>query len=163
MNKYLLPPVFIFLKFVFVQSLSFPWPVFEPVLCLALIYSFFHSLDLKGWLLYALYCGLSRDVFSLDVFGFYIFSCVLSCFVVSILTRIVYRQNWVFVFPVVFIGIFLAGHFVIFFKTFFVSETIWVSQYWLALARVIFESAGTALLAFPIYIFSKRCAPELIG
>jgi cell shape-determining protein MreD len=163
MNRFLLPFIFIFLKFAFVQLFSLPWPLFEPVLALAVIYTFFHSLDTKGWLIYAFFCGFVMDIFGFDVFGLYMFSCILSCFAVSVLTRFIYRQNWVFIFPMIFVGIFLTNHFVLFFKTVFLSQGFWISQYGWVLARIFLEAAGTTLLAYPFYHFSKRCAPELIG
>ncbi len=140
-----------------------PLPVFEPVLAIALFYTFFHSFDTKRWLVYAFYCGFLQDIFSLDVFGLYIFSFILACLSASLLSRVVYRQNWFFVFPVVFVGVMVSYVIVLVSKIFFVPYALSFSQVLRLLSGFILESVLSTLLVYPLYLFSKRCVPELIG
>ncbi len=163
MNKYFLALIFLFFKFVFLQIFSFPYPIFDPLICLALVYAFFHSLEIKSWAFYTLFCAVLRDVFSLDVFGIYIFSFLFSCMVVSVLARLLYRDNWLLVFPAVFTGVFLHMHAILFLKTVLFSESIWISNYGLFFCRAMSESIFTAVVVYPVYLIGKKCVPELIA
>lgn len=163
MNKYFLALIFVFLKFVFVSLSSLPWPLFDPLLVCAVLFTFFHSLEARGWVMYVFFCGILRDVLSADVFGLYLFSFLFSCFAVSMLVRLIYRHNWIFVFPVIFVAVGLNYHILLFFKTVFLTQAAGAAHYSLFLGRVLLESAGSTALAYPLFLFAKRCAPELIG
>jgi hypothetical protein len=82
---------------------------------------------------------------------------------VSLLVRLIYRHNWIFIFPVIFIAVGLNGHILLFFKTVFLASTADAAHYGLFLRRVLWESAGSTALAYPLFHFAKRCAPELIN
>lgn len=157
MDKFILAICLLFLKFAFVSLLSLPGPVFDPLLALVVIYTFFHTLDIREFVLYALFCGFCRDIFSLDVFGIYMLSYLISAFGVALASRIIYRQNGLLVFPLVFIAAFLNSQ-IIFLLRFFVLHigTLHLSGGFGL--RCLVESIGTTLFAYPVYLFSKRCA-----
>jgi len=163
MNKFTLAILLVFAKFAFVQISSFPLPFFEPLLALAVVYTFFHSLDIKSWAFYCIFCAVLREIFSLDAFGIYIVSFLITCVAVSVLARLLYRDNWVFVFPVVFAGVFLCDHVVLFLKSFFMEETVWILNYGWVFVRVLLKSIATAIIVYPVFYFSKKCVPELIA
>jgi hypothetical protein len=81
---------------------------------------------------------------------------------VSLLSRIVYRQNWLFVFPLVFLGVFLNAHFILLLEP-ILSRGASPHYGGLFLLRTLAECLGTTLLAYPLYLFSKRCAFQLIA
>ena len=107
MNKYYIALLAVFFKFAFVSITSMPWSIFDPLFALAVIYTFFHSLDMKNYIAYALFCGFLKDAFGLDCFGINMFSYFVCVFAVAFATRIIYRQNWIFIFPMVFLATFL--------------------------------------------------------
>jgi rod shape-determining protein MreD len=162
MNKFSLAVLLIFFKFALTSFFSLPWSFFNPLFALVIFYTFFHSLDTKDYVIYALFCGLLGDFFSLDVFGVYTISSLACAFGVAFVTRFIYRQNWIFVFPMVFLGTLLANLAIFFLKFFFLKGGVFPFSGWF-LARCLFESLGTVLIASPLYNFSKRCSYELIG
>ena len=162
MNRYYLSIGLVFLKFALTSLLNMPLNLFDPLLAAVIIYTFFHSLDAKDFVTYALFCGFVSDLFSLNSFGTYMFSYLACAFLVSLLSRIVYRQNWLFVFPLVFLGVFLNAHFILIMKP-FLSRGASPHYGGLFLLRTLAECSGTTLLAYPLYLFSKRCASQLIA
>ncbi len=162
MNRFLVALVFVFLKFSLVSLLSLPWVFFDPLLALVVIYTFFHSLDAKDFALFALFCGFLGDIFSSMTFGTFMLSYLACAYSVSFGSRIVYRQNWIFVFPLVFLAAFANNHFV-FFLALLLPHTASIPYSGWFLARAFAESVGTTLAAYPLYLFAKRWLPELIG
>ena len=162
MNRSFLAVGLVFLKFALTSLLSMPLNLFDPLLAAVVIYTFFHSLDTKDFVTYALFCGFAADLFSLNSFGTYMFSYLACAFSVSLLSRIVYRQNWLFVFPLVFLGVFLNAHFILILEP-ILSRGASPHYGGLFLLRTLAESFGTTLLAYPLYLFSKRCASQLIA
>jgi len=162
MNKSILALGLVFLKFALTSLWSMPLNIFDPLLAAVIIYTFFHSLDTKDVVAYALFCGFVADIFSLNSFGAYMISYLACAFSVSLFSRIVYRQNWLFLFPLVFLGVFLNGHFILILEP-ILSRGASPHYGGLFLLRILAESLGTTLLAYPLYLFSKRCASQLIA
>lgn len=163
MIKYLLPLIITYLKFFFVQFTSLPLPFLDPLWALALMYAFFHGLDTRSWVLYACYCGVAGELSRLGIFGPYLFSTILSCLAVSLLSRLFWRYDWILVIPAVFIGFFLGNHIQLFLTTSFFQQPGWAVHYGFFLGTTLLEALGTSALVFPLYFFSKKCAPELIA
>ncbi len=162
MDKFLFALLLVFFKFAFVHVVSFPWSLFDPLLAIVVIYTFFHSLDMRHYLVYALFCGFLRDVFGLDVFGISMLSYLACAFGVAVASRIIYRQNWVFVFPMVFFGVFLNNQLIFLLRVLLLPASHMNFSGWFFI-RSLVESIGTVLLSYPLYIFSKRCVPGLTG
>ena len=74
MRRFLIVPLLVLLKFTFFSFFGSFWFLFDPLLALVVIYTFFHSMDMRDYLSYALFCGLWQDIFSLDLFGIHMFS-----------------------------------------------------------------------------------------
>lgn len=161
MNRFLLPFIFIFLKFILAQLFNISWFLFDPLLALVVFYTFFHSLDIKDYCGYAVYCGLCADIFSLDVFGIHILSYLGCAFIVAALSVMMYRENRFFVFPVVFLGVFLTNLFSFILKLFIFNAAQFQDLQWF-LVSSFSQALGTVIFAFPLYKFSKKCVPELI-
>jgi rod shape-determining protein MreD len=154
--------VLVFFKFSLGSLFSLPLVFFDPLLALVLIYTFFHSMDVKYFIGYALFCGLLSDCFSLMGFGSYLCSYALCAWGTSLATRFIYRQNWIFVFPLVFIFSFLNSHFLFLLSRFFPGSVTFPYS-GLFFLRALIESIGTTCVAYPLYLFSKRWLSELIG
>lgn len=161
MNKFLLPPLLVFLEFIFTSIYSLPWSLFDSLLTLVIIYTFFHSLDMKDFVVFALFCGFLRDIFSLDIFGVYMFSYLISSFCVSLVSVMLNRDNWFFIFPLVFLGTFLNNHIILISKFLFFGSPYQLQANWFFI-RNLTEAGVNTLLAYPFYLFSKKCALEVV-
>jgi len=157
----LLPIVLIFLKFAFVNIFSLPWSLFEPLLACVILYTFFHSFDTKDYVLYALFCGFLGEIFSADAFGIHIIAYLAVAFCVALICVVIYRENRLFLFPVVFVGTWLGNAVIVFLKSFF-SHAAAGPAIGPFLLGGIAESAGNTLLVYLLDLFSKRCGLEFI-
>jgi rod shape-determining protein MreD len=162
MNKFLLATILVFVKFIFEAIFGFQWQVFDPLLVVVVVFTFFHSFDTLDYLGYAIFCGLLKDIFSSDIFGIYTLTYLAATFIVVAISRLLYRHNWFFVFPVVFIAVFLTYPTVFILKATVLKSTTGPYSAFLFL-RSLVESFASVVWAYPIYIFSKRCACELIA
>ena len=160
MEKFLLPLLLLFSKFILVNFFSLPWSFFDPLIACVIIYTFFHNLDTKAFILYALFCGLLREFFSLDVFGIYLLAYLGCSLSVAFLARLVDRHNWMLIFPVVFFGNVLAN-LVVFLLRPLLDSTVSVGPTGLFFARSLLEALGTTLIVYPLYLFSKKCGLKL--
>jgi rod shape-determining protein MreD len=160
MNIYLLPLVLILVRWVLTAAGRLPWSVFDPFLALVAMYAFFHGFEARQNISYALYCGLIRDLTSLDTFGLFMFVYLATALAVALFSVIVNRQSPLFVFPVIFVAALASSH------------ITWVLAFWLGrsasfsyglgfFGRALCEAVGTTLFAYPLYHFSRRCALTL--
>lgn len=161
MNRFLLPLIFIFLKFILVQLFSLSWFLFDPLLVLVVFYTFFHSLDVKDYFGYAVYCGVCADIFSLDIFGIHILSYLGCAFTVAALSVLIYRENRYFVYPMVFLGVFITNLFSFVFKLLIFNTVQFHDIRWFLIVSFL-QALGTVIFALPFYKISKKCVPELI-
>lgn len=162
MNKYLLALILIFLKYFFTAIFGFSWQLFDPLLVLVVIFTYFHSFDMLDYIKYAVFCGLLSDIFSLDLFGLYILTYLACVFIIVVTSRLLYRHNWIFIFPVVFLSVFLSYPLAICAKAVIFKTS--VGPYTaLFFTRSFCESIAAVLWAYPVYFYSKRCACELIS
>lgn len=161
MNIFLLPVIFIVLKFILVQLFNLSFFPFDPLIVLIVFYTFFHSLDVKDYCGYAVYCGLCADIFSLDIFGVHILSYLGCVFVVASLSILIYRENRYFVYPAVFLSVFLTNIFSFLLKL-FIFNTVRFYDIGLFLVVSFVQASGLVIFAIPFYKFSKKCVPELI-
>lgn len=161
MNIFLLPLVFIILKFILIQLFNLSSFSFDPLLLLVVFYTFFHSLDFKNYCGYAVYCGFCADIFSLDIFGIHILSYLGCAFVIASLSIVIYRENRYFVYPVLFLSVFLVNLFSFALKL-FVFKAVRLHDMGLFLIVSFIQAFITVIFAFPFYKFSRKCVPELI-
>jgi cell shape-determining protein MreD len=158
MIKYLVVPVLVLLEFAWHRLLGIPWLLFDPLLAAAMVYTFLHHLDARGCVGYALWCGFWRDAFGMDVFGIYMMSYVLTVFGVAFMVRVLYRHNWMFVFPVVFAGQILNNHLVFCLRPFLGgSPSVSYARFF---GRTFLQAFGTTLLSYPFFFLFKKCEPE---
>jgi cell shape-determining protein MreD len=151
--------ILVFLKMMLTQIFSLPFSLFDPLLLLVIFYTFFHSMDVRDFIFYALFCDALRDVFSLDVFGFYLFSYFVCSLLVSIACRFIYRENPLLVFPIVFFGVLLNNTLIFFAKYAFLHSAVVFQPGWF-LSRTLIEALGTTAASYPFFLFSKKCALE---
>jgi rod shape-determining protein MreD len=156
MNKLLLPLALIALQFFFSALGWFSWSLFDGPLALVVMFAFFHSLDTRNAVFYAVLCGLCRDLFSLDVFGLSALTYVVIVFMVLFTTRFINRHNGFFVFPVIFIASLSAPYLGAVMKAFF-AETAVSSSAGIFFSRSLLQAVGTTALALPLYLLSKPC------
>ena len=156
MRRFLIVPLLVLLKFTFFSFFGSFWFLFDPLLALVVIYTFFHSMDMRDYLSYALFCGLWQDIFSLDLFGIHMFSYLVCGFSVAVASRIIYRHNQIFIFPMVFAAV-LLNNSLIFFLKILLPGAIPASFSGLFLWRCFLEAAGTTMLAYPFYLFLQKC------
>jgi rod shape-determining protein MreD len=161
MDMILLTFVLLFLKFAFTNFFSLPFSFFDPLLCIVIIYTFFHSLDFFAFAALAIFCGILRDVFSLDVFGVYFFSFMLCTLAVVFVARLVNRDNWLIVLPIVFLCVLFNNFLAMFLKPLLGSFSSEGISGWF-LIRNFIEALGTTALAYCLIIFSKKCDLKLI-
>lgn len=162
MNKFVLALILMFAKYMFAAVFGFAWQVFDPLLILVIVFTYFHSFDMPDYLGYAIFCGLLSDITSADIFGLHILLYCACVFIVVAASRLLYRHNWVFIFPVIFLTVFLSFPFVLLLKA-MVFKAGANSMSALFIFRIFCESLAAVLWAYPIYLFSKRCACELIA
>jgi len=160
MNIYLLPLLAMALRYLVSGLFCVPWTFFDPVCCCVIVYAFFHSMDTKDFVLFALYGGLVRDALSLDAFGLYMMAYLATAFAAAAIALFINRQNWIFVFPVVFLATLLSQH-ILFFLRIWSDPGSPVPYSWGFLGRSFVEAAGTTLFVYPLYRFSRRCALTL--
>ena len=160
MNKLFLPVILIALQFFFNSLGWFSWSVFDGPLALVVMFTFFHNLDTRDTILYAVVCGLYRDLYSLDVFGLFTFSYILVAFFVSFVTRFINRHNGIFVFPVLFAVSVLHPYLAAAIKAFFAESAV-PSMSGLFFVRSLLQAVGTTALAVPLYLLSRPCGLEL--
>ena len=145
----------------FLSSLGwFSWSVFDGPLALVVMFTFFHNLDTRDSILYAVVCGLCRDLYSLDVFGLFAFSYIVVAFCVSFVTRFINRHNGVFVFPMVFVVSVFHPYLAAVIKSFFAESAV-PSMSGLFFVRSLLQAVGTTALAVPLYLLSRPCGLEL--
>ena len=161
MNKFFLPPILILAELMLVQVFNLHLSLFNSLLLLVVLFTFFHSLDIRDFVLFSLYCGFLRDIFSLDFFGMNALSYVLCAFCVSAVSNIIYRHNWVLVFPLVFAAVFLNSQVIQLLKLLLFGISYQPTSIIFVL-KVFAEAIGTSLLVYPLYQFFKRCVPEFI-
>ncbi len=162
MNKFLFALLLVFFNFAFAGVFGFSWSIFDPLLALVVIYTFINSMDTRDYLFFALYCGFLKDIFSLDAFGIAMLSYSLCALLAAFASRAVYRQNWIFVFPIVFFSSLINAHAFVLFRS-LIAPAGHLNFSGLFFARSLIESLGTALFAYPIYIFSKKCVLDFTG
>ncbi|MFA5038493.1 MAG: hypothetical protein WC732_02300 [Candidatus Omnitrophota bacterium] len=158
MIKFLAAPALVILEYAFHQFLPHPWLLFDPLLALVLIFTFFHYLETKPFVCYALWCGFWQDLTAMSGFGVFMISYLACAFAAAFLSRIIYRPNRLFIYPLVFLGQILNNH-IAFFLALFSSGRMMPYSF-LFLGRTFLEACGTALLAYPVSLFLKKCAPE---
>lgn len=146
----------LFLKFAFTNFFSLPFSFFDPLLCIVIIYVFFHSLNFFAFFALAIFCGLLRDIFSLDVFGVYLFSFVFCALAVVFVARLVNRDNWLIALALVFLGVLFNNFLVVLLKPLFGSFASEGITGWFLLKNFI-EALGTTALAYGLINFSKKC------
>ncbi len=161
MNIFLLPVILIVLKLFLVRLFNLSFFPFDPLLLLVVFYSFFHNLDIKNYCGYAIYCGLCADIFSLDIFGIHIISYLGCVFIIASLSILIYRENRYFVYPMVFLSVFLVN-LLSFVLKLFIFNTVQLCDSGWFLAVSFLQASVTVIFAFPFYKFSKRCVIELI-
>lgn len=159
MFKFLLVPAVLFLKFVFLATTGITWSLFDPLLALVVVNAFIRSLETRDYCFYAIFCGFCQDVFSADIFGIHIISYLVCALVVACALKFIYRDNWVFIFPFVFIAAFLNQQIILFLKV-LASGSAGLSFSWFLLLRCSVEASGTTLLAYPLYKVLSPCAKE---
>lgn len=152
MIKFFLVPVLVVLEY-FVHRFFGGWLLFDPLLALVLVYAFFHYLETRPVVLFALWCGFWQDMTSLGPFSIFMISYVVSALAVAYLTRLVNRHNRLLIFPVVFSGQILNNH-AVFFLNFVLSGGLTYS--FLFFGRTFLEAAGTTLLAYPAFLLFRR-------
>lgn len=158
MVKFLIIPVIVVLEYAFHKLFCVSWFLFDPLLAAAVVYTFFHHLDARGCVGYALWCGFWRDAFGTDVFGIFMISCLLTVFGAAFMVRVLYRHNWIFVFPVVFAGQLLNNHLAFALRPFLGGSPS--VSYVCFFGRTFLQAFGTTLLSYPFFLFFKKCAPE---
>jgi rod shape-determining protein MreD len=156
MRRFLIVPLLVLLKFAFFSFFGFSWLLFDPLLALVVIYTFFHSMDMREYLPYALFCGLGQDIFSLDLFGVHMLSYLAASFCVAVASRIIYRHNQIFIFPMVFAAVLLNNSLIFFLKILLPGAMPPVFS-GLFLFRCFLEAAGTTLLVYLLYPFLQKC------
>lgn len=156
MDMILLTLGLFFLKFGLTNFFSLPFSFFDPLLCLVIIYVFFHSLDSFVFIAFAIFCGVLRDIFSLDVFGIYLVSFVFCSMAVVFVARLVNRDNWLIVLPLVFLFVLFNNFLVVLLKPFFGSSINEGITGWFLLKNFT-EALGTTALAYVLINFSKKC------
>jgi rod shape-determining protein MreD len=160
MNIYLLPLVVVVIRWFLAAVFRWPWSVFDPFLALVAMYAFFHGFETRQNVLYALYCGFVRDLFSLDTFGLFMLTYLATALAIALFSVIVNRQSSFVVFPVIFAAAFLSSHIALVFKIWLERQSVF-SYAPVFLGRSLLEAAGTTLFAYPLYHFSRRCALTL--
>ena len=156
MNKLFLPIALLFFQF-FLNALGgSAWLLFDGPLALVVIYAFFHRFDTRDIVLYAVFCGLCRDIFSMDVFGLSAFAYGTIAFLVSLATRFINRHNDAFVFPVVFISAWLCPYVAVVLKALF-AETAVSPFSGVFFVRGFLGAVGTTVLAVLLYHFWRLC------
>ncbi|MDD5019356.1 MAG: hypothetical protein PHH75_01190 [Candidatus Omnitrophica bacterium] len=158
MIKFLIIPVIVVLEYFFHRFFCVSWFLFDPLLAAAVVYTFFHSLEARGFVFYALWCGFWRDAGGTDLFGVFMISYLLTVFGVSYLVRVLYRHNWMFIFPVVFAAQLLNNHLVLVLRL--SLGGIRSTTYAYFLGRTLLQAFGTTALVYPLFLFFKKCAPE---
>lgn len=150
----------LFLKFAFTNFFSLSFSFFDPLLCIVIIYTFFHSLDFFAFVGLAIFCGILRDIFSIDVFGIYLFSFIFCTLAAVFVARLVNRDNWFIALALVFLGVLFNNFLVVFLKPFFGSFASEGITGWFLLRNFI-EALGTTALAYGLIKFSKKCDLKL--
>ena len=161
MDLFILPLFLILLKFAAANFFSLSFSLFDPLMGLMVVYTFFHSLDTRTVFLYAIVCGLLREIFSCDVFGIYLISYLGSAFTVACVMRLVYRDNWLFVFPVVFFGTFFCNALTYILRP-LLGGILPAGQSGLFFIKNLIEACGTTLFIYPLYRWAKKCDLKLI-
>jgi rod shape-determining protein MreD len=162
MAKFLIVPFLVLLKLAFSSFFSSFWLLFDTSLALVVVYTFFHSMDPRDYVFYALFCGLWQDIFSSDVFGIHMLSYLGCAFGVAVASRIIYRHNQIFIFPMVFIAALLNNQLIFSLKSLLPGAAPFSFSGWFLL-RTFLEASGSAAVAYPLYLFLQKCASESTG
>ncbi len=155
-NRWLWPFLLLAAQVIVDQLTGASVTFFDPFLAAIVLYAYFHNYDVRDNILFAGLCGLLKDVAGLDVFGLYTVSFVLVSTGVAYGTRFLNRQLDVFVFPIVFLAVFVQRFAVgmgrlVFFDTGPRGSVI------AFLLRAGLTAAGSVVAAFALYRFSRRC------
>src|SRR5512135_239386 len=153
MNKYLLPVVLVFLRFWVTSVLGWSWSFFDPALACVAVFTFFHNMDTRDVIVYALWCGLAGDMLGLDVFGLSMMATSATALGISFGMRFINRQNPQLVFLIVFFSVYGNEAVMLVLRSFFGAGVVTPASFWLW-SRVFVEALGTAFLAYPIILFS---------
>lgn len=159
---FLAAPVAALLEIFLHQFFCAGWLLFDPLLALALIYAFLHYLETRNFLLYAFWCGLWKDAFSVGAFGVFAAVFVSCALLAAFASRMVYRRNWLFIFPLVFLGQFVSNH-IAFFLDLLLPLGRHFSYSFSFFGRTLLEAFGTSVFAYPVFIFlggNRRCDQE---
>ncbi len=155
-NRFLWPFFLLAAQVVVDQLTGASVSFFDPLLAAVVLYAYFHNYDVRDNVLFAALCGVVKDVLGLDVFGLYAVSFVLVSLGVVYGTRFLNRQQDIFVFPIVFLAVFVQRLGVgmgrlVFFDA---GPRGSVVAFFL---RVGLTAAGTLVAAFALYRLSRQC------
>ncbi len=160
MSIYLLPLVFFVLRWLFSSLFCLPWSLFDPFLALVAMHAFFHGFEARRNIMFALFCGLVRDMTGLDTLGLYMLTYLATALAVALFSVIINRQSLWLVFPAVFVASVFGSH-VALILSFWLEKQSPLSYSFVFLGRAILEAAGTTLVAYPLHHFSRRCGLTL--
>jgi cell shape-determining protein MreD len=161
MNRYAIALILVFLSFAWAEIFRLPWTVMDPLLGVVVLYTFFHSLDGRAVVFFAIFCGFLREFFSLDVFGVYVASFALAAYGVSWFCRLVFRENWIFLLPAVFLGVVLNNAILLLLTSLGLGAGAFGE--WARVAgRISVQASGTVLFVFALYRYCRPCVYDFI-
>ena len=158
---YIFALIFIFLETSFFNHL----PIFSIrpnlVLLLVTFFSFYFNFDIIKVLLFCLFCGFLKDVFSIVPLGTHMLIFICLGIILSYVSRKFLRYNWVFIIPLYVLATVGQGVIYCLIQSFFFDRT---ASLFYMLWRVLFlEAVYSLAIFFAFFKVIKKCAIDKLS